>query len=906
MRNWKRKLILYGAIISGLGILYVIFNFVFLNFIVDIWWFRSLDYDGYFLLRLLYRYLVFFGATFIFFLIFFLNFWVASRYLGTTLSSAENTDSEKKLKKRNLIRLFQSGSLKIYTLLSVILAVLLAIPLYEQWESALLYIFGSASGVYDPVYGKDISYYLFSFPVYTLIQSRLLITFLVLFAGIFLLYQIEKRILSKEDKHLPRGSRVHLIILAGFIILIQAWDFYLKRYYLLYTSSHQPVFFGPGFIEMRYDLPLIWLALLLFIGTTVLFIIFFLKKKGLKVLILFGTCFLLSMWLRETTLLSGLIDNYIVKPNPQKREKLFIANNIKATLAALNLNNVEYLEYPISPVTKNIITQDIKDSLHNIPVWDRSVLDDVYTQFQGIRPYYNFSEVDVDRYNVAGYYHQVYLAARELNLSNLPRSAQNWENSHLQYTHGYGIVMTPAAQGGDEPLTWFVKGLNMDSEYGFSITRPEIYYGMGPYNYCIVPNDLAEVGHSKSGDSNLKHYQGNGGVSLSSLFRELMFSVYYKDAKIFFTTSTNAKSRMLFRRNIKERIHTITPYFFLDEDPYIVATSKGLFWMVDAYTTSDRYPNVENCHTPFSGGTGDYGKQFNYIRNSVKIVVDAYNGDTTYYMADTKDPIIRAYNRIYPGLLKRMDQMPPELKAHIRYPKYIFEVQMSTYTKFHQTAPEMFYQQEDTWEFAKINSVPMKPYYLTTAFPGSDKQEFLLVSPMSPAGRDNLRALAVAGCDGNNYGKIVIFNFSKEKQVSGPSQINALIAQNATISQNLTLWGQGGSKVQLGRMIILPTGKTILYIQPLYLVSTAGTKIPELKRIIVSQGNVVAMESSLEAAVLKIDTKLQKMIKRMENRYKALSNRPRTTTPQEKKQQKEDTDLDTEKKQDKKTDLPKK
>ncbi|MCD6184665.1 MAG: UPF0182 family protein, partial [Deltaproteobacteria bacterium] len=769
-------------------------------------------------------------------------------------------------------KMFQTGSLTMYAPVSLIMAIFIAIPLYEKWESVLLFVFGSGSGVNDPVYGKDISYYFFSYPVYTLIQNRLLLAFILLFAGIFILYWLEKQILSKDNSRLPPGSRIHLTILASLIALIITWGFFLERYSLLYNSSHMPVFFGPGFIEMRYYLPLIWARIIFFVLFATFLIIYAHRRKGLKLFLISGICFVMVAGLSKTSFLPGLINKYIVKSNPLKSERAFIDNNIKATLAAFNLNNIKKMEYDVSSKPDILGESNLEDSIRNIPVWDRSVLDDVYTQLQGLRPYYSFSGVDVDRYKVAGRYQQIYLAARELNINGLPEAARNWENKHLLYTHGLGVVMTPAAQGGDEPMTWFMRGLEKESEYGIKMGQADIYYGQEDYGYCIAPNDIRD--DKKLEDYAFKDYEGTGGISLSSILHRIFFAVYYKDSKIFFTTSLNKKSKILFRRNIRERIKTITPYLLLDDDPYIVVTEKGLFWVQDAYTISNKYPVAGYHNSPFKK-IGIDGDQFNYIRNSVKIIVDAYNGTTQYYIADQHDPVVKAYDRIYPGLFKKLDEMPLDIKEHLRYPKSIFEIQMDVYARYHQQEPDIFYMQEDTWEFSKINSYPMRPYYLTTSFPGSsERHEFMLVGPMSPAGRDNLRSLAIAGCDGDNYGKIYIYTFPKGRQVSGPAQVEALIAQNATISQKLTLWGQGGSEAKLGRMIILPAGKSLLYIQPLYLISTASARIPELKRIIVSHKNIVAMDVLMELAIKDIDTRLTTMLERMEKRYKMLPVKP--------------------------------
>lgn len=883
MRKWKRWLLITGSTLIGLGILYVVFSFRFLDFFVDLWWFRSLNYEGYFLQRLFYRYLIVASVTLVFFLIFFLNFWLASRYLGTAIPEGSQTKGSAKKRYLDLLKKFQSGSLKIYTPLSLILAVPIAIPFYEQWEKALLYIFSPHTGTTDPVYGKDIAYYLFSFPVYTLVQQKLVIVFLLLFFALLLLYWTESHLLSKENQQLPRGAKIHLTILFLIITCVQAWGFVLERYALLYTNTHMPLFFGPGFMEIRFALPFIWFTLLSFMGLAVSLIFLIHKKKAVKISVFFSICFLLALWGRNASFFPKMIEKYIVKPNEPVREKPFIAANIKATLAAYNLEKVETRKYQVANGYEIISNSDVKKSLRNVPTWDREFLDDVYKQLQGIRPYYSFPDVDVDRYDVGGNSQQVYLAARELNIEALTGSGKNWVNTHLQYTHGYGIVMTPSAQDGDEPMTWFIQDIPPKSDYGINVTQPRIYYGTGNYEYIIAPNDNGEIDYSQEETNVMVNYEGKGGIPMSSLFKKLLFATYFEDRNIFLTTKTNEKSRILFRRNITTIIETLTPYFLLDEDPYIVTTDKGLFWIQDAYTISDTYPNAH-----------PYDKESNYIRNSVKIVIDAYNGDVNYYIADPKDPFILAYDRIYPGLLKNMDKMPSELKKHLRYPKDIFKIQMDLYAKYHQIDPDTFYRQEDNWKTAQMikndQSIPMEPYYLTLNLLDPETHEFLLLNPMSPVGRDNLRSLAIAGCDGENYGKIVVYSFPKGEQVYGPSQISSLIDQDTDIAQELTLWDQRGSEVKRGRIIILPIGNLMLYIQPIYISSATRLKIPELKRLIVSQGDLVTMDASLETACQKLENNLKERIERRKGRFSVLNSQtepprePETPTGQEQKE----------------------
>ncbi len=877
MGKWLRWIIFGISGILFLLILYVIFNFVFLDFFVNLWWFGSLHYKLYYLMRFYYKYLIFSAVLLFFFLVFFLNFWIASRYLGDSSDDDEalkgdKEEKEKQEKKhKRLLRMFRSGSLKIYTPLSIVLAFPIAVPFYEWWEKTLLYFFAPASGAKDVEYGIDISFYLFSYPVYKFLKTEFLIVFLFLFLFLFLLYFIESRVLGKKDMKLPKGAKIHLTLIAFIVILIQTFGFFLQLIDLLYTNNHEPIFGGPGFVEMWLDFPLICLTIITFLGTAIFAIIFIHKRKGLKVALVMGAVFLMVLGARNTDFFRNTVEKLIVKPNEVVREKKYMESSVKATLNAYGLDKAKIVNYHLNQeYPYSLDKKDLEVALRNVPVWDRELLDDVYKQLQGIRTYYGFPHVDEDRYDVGGVYQQVNIAARELILNDLPESARNWINLHLQYTHGYGVVMTPAAQGGDEPMTWFIRDIPVASDYGFSVSQPRIYYGMGQYPYALVPNDIGEIDHPKENSNVLVNYDGKGGIPISSLLKKLLFWVYFKDKNIFFTTKTTPKSRILIRRNITEAIKTITPFFELDKNPYIVTTSKGLYWILDAYTMTDMYPNAHLYKAGY-GSNAFYKKKFNYIRNSVKIVVDAYNGYIDYYLADPSDPIVRAYQRMYPGLIKNMDKMPDEIKKHLRYPKQLFNVQMSIFAKYHQTDPDQFYQDEDTWELSKSSAGPIAPYYLTINMQGEIEYSFLLLSPLSPVGRDNLRALATVGCDKDHYGKITIFSFPRGQQVFGPYQVEALVNQDSIIAQELTLWDQAGSEVRFGRMIVLPVSKTILYIQPVYLISSSRLKIPELKRIIVSQGDMVAMERTIEDGLKELGRKLKEREERIKKRLPAIT-----------------------------------
>ncbi|MFZ0944354.1 MAG: UPF0182 family protein [Syntrophobacteraceae bacterium] len=869
MIHWKRWLAATVVSITALVGIVIALSFFFSHFLVDIWWFNSVGYEAYFWQRALYRYAVLGSVSIFFFLIFFLNFWVASRFLGATLSA--KTPSAASLKSyRLLLQGFRTGSMWVYTPFSIILSVVMALPLYERWEAFLLYLFSPRANVTDPVYGKEIGYYLFAYPIYTLIQHRLLIASGVLLAAITLLYLVERRILAKEEKRLPAGAKAHISMLVFLVFLIEIWDFVLQRYGLLYSRNHLPLFFGPGYVEMNITWVLLWICMILLAGAAISLIYFVNTRKGLRIFAVFAILFALGLGARYSDFLPQTVEKYIVKPNESSKERPYIQNTIKSTLSAYRLDDVEVRDFNPERIPTDISIPDIQAILRNTPVWDGELLDDVYKQLQNLRTYYDFPSVDVDRYTVNGLYQQVFLSARELNRDQIPEGARNWINEHLSYTHGFGAVMTPAGQAGDEPMVWFLRGIPPESSFGFKIDQPDIYFGQIANDYVIAPNGSGEIDYPKGSSNVLTSYGGKGGVPLSSLLKRFVFSVYFKDRNIFFTSKLVPESRIIFRHKLTERIHTLAPYLILDRDPYLVVTKQKLFWIQDAYTVSDKYPMSMPLATP----TGEV----TYIRNSVKITMDAYNGNIDFYLFDPQDPIAGAYSTIYPGLFKDASQMPDELKHHVRYPKEIFETQMAIYAKYHQSDPEVFYQQEDTWEFAKTykgkESSEISPYYLTLDLIEPGRFDFLLLLPMSPSGRDNLRSLTLVGCDQPHYGKIIVYNFPKGELVFGPSQIYALINQDTTISQQFTLWDQAGSEVDRGKMIILPVRNVMLYIQPVYLKSATRLKIPELKRLIVSQGQIVIMESSLEEAYAELQKRIKADAERVDKRFAPLMQPP--------------------------------
>ncbi len=857
MRNLKFIPAIILATLVICLVLFVAFHFVFLDLFVDLWWFQSIKLEHYFWLRLLYKFFLSGGVTLFFFLIFFFHFWIASSYLGLNPQDEVLSNFDKNLRFQKFSEKFLYGSAKVYTPIALILAIFIAIPFYDQWETTLLYFFGGRSGVADAVYGNDIGFYLLSYPIYKLIQPELLSTVILIFLMVGALYWVEHVFVPNQNKEFHPGAKIHLVVLMGFIVLFVVWGFMLQRYSLLYTDSHEPVYYGPGTIEIRYQLPLIWLGIVSFLAIAVSSGIYIFSEmhRSKTPLVLSIAAFLLILGLREVDFIPNIIEKYIVNPNPVKTEKPFIQHNIDATLDAYDLKNINTVDLQVKlNAAEDITTWSSQKRFENIPVWDREHLISSYKQLQEIRPYYQFINLDEDRYPILNHTRQVNLSAREINISKLPAEAQNWENAHLRYTHGYGAVVSSAAQDADKPLVWYLRDLNMSSPAGLNVLYPDIYYGEEQYNYAIVPNNLKIVdisGSNVGADPGISQsYHGDGGIRISSLFKKALLAFYLKDEKIFFSTNISSESRIKIHRNIIDRIIKLTPFLHLDNDPYLVVGKDRFYWIIDAYTLSGNYPVSK--HQTFEFAKEKH--RFNYIRNSVKIVVDAYDGDIDFYISDVSDPIMQAYDNAYPGLFKNLNEMPEELRNHLRYPRDLFSLQMNIFAKYHQKSPEAFYEQGETWQFATVRDKPVMPYYQTMDFGNcEDKEEFVLINPMTPVNRDNLSMIGVAGImDKANCGTdykpgITVYKLGKDVQVNGPAQVEALINQDPEISANFTLWGQSGSSVEMGRMIILPMGKTVLYVQPIYLTSTK-TKIPELSRVIVAIGNRVVMDTTLWSA----------------------------------------------------------
>ena len=845
MRSWKSVSLTIAGIALGLVVVAVVLGIVLRNFLVNLWWFDSLDYGYYFWLQVLYHYGVYAAGVVVLFVLFFANFWIGGRYLGASPPGDEPRSGQSP--PRRIYRRFQRRSLAIYLPLTLVLAIVVALPLLYYWQRALMFLLAPAAGIDDPVFGLDVSFYLFSLPFYVTIFGEVAAALAIVLAGLLLLYGAEHRVMPRPGGGLRRGARVHLSVITFLLFVMGALYFVGDAAALLYTRTHEPLFYGPGYEEMTVTLPLILAALVLVLIVGGLTLLLLNTGKGRVALAASAVLLLAVVGLRYTPFITGAVHDYLVKPNEMTRQRPYIADNIDATLTAYRLNDVESRDYQLRTQPWEEITPKVRQNLKNVPIWNEEHLLPVYRELQEIRPYYAFQRVDVGRYTVEDVYQQVFLAAREIDLKALSRPLQTWVNRWLKYTHGYGVVMTPAAQKAAAPLSWFIHGIPPRSVAGLSIDEPALYYGNGYYHPVIAPNATHEVDYGSDDELHLTDYHGRGGVPVETLFRKLVFALYFADTNILFTTQTRDDSRLLFRRNVQQRIRALTPYLLLTPHPYVAIANGRLYWIQNAMTASSWYP----YSTPYEGTDEQLGRSFNYIRDSVKVVVDAYNGSVDYYLSDPSDPIAATYARMFPGLFKPFDAMPEALKAHVRYPKNLFDVQMKIYARYHQTDPQVFYDQEDVWELPKMawheSGERITSYYLTLNLIDPDRFEFTLFLPVNPLGKHNMRALALAGNDGDDYGRIIVYNLPKGELVYGPAQVDAFIKQDPVITQQLTLWNQQGSRARQGRMVVVPIEGVLTYIQGIFLETTGEAGMPQLARIVVSQGRLVVMESSVEA-----------------------------------------------------------
>ena len=705
----------------------------------------------------------------------------------------------------------------------------------------------------DPIFNMNIGFYVFSLPFYQFLYGWLMSAFFMTAIFSILFHILNGGILFQNNKlEFSLFARAHISTLLALIVFLYGLGYRLSAFELLFKKIGK--FFGPGYTAVNANLMAYNVAMILsFIAAGLLLFNIFKRSFKLPLIVLAA---LIPIYFVLGTIVPAIMQKFIVIPNELNKEKPFIENNIKFTRIAYDIDRVKEIQFANK---KNLTYADIKknrNTLENVRLWDWRPLEQTYKQLQELKPYYYFNNVDVDRYMLNGRKIAVNLSARELSIKRLSSNSQTWQNLHLIYTHGYGLVLSRVdkvtSEGQPEMLIYDIPP---KSKIDIKIDRPEIYYGEHNNSY-VITNTSIKPGEFDypSGDINkYTTYQGTGGTKLDSFFKKLLFASSFKDINILISSSINDESRLLFRRNIYKMIKEFTPFLEFDDDPYIVISDSKLYWIIDAYTTSDQFP----YSTPISIGSNKnrYTKKINYIRNSVKIIVDVYNGKMNYYISDEKDPIIQTYSKIFPGIMKKLSDMPEDLRKHIRYPERIFNIQTHVLLTYHMTNPNVFYNNEDAWHLPKQiyeNSEEfVRSYYLVTNLPDESSDEFILIMPFTPFKKNNMIAFLTAKCDMPNYGELKLYVLPKDKLSYGPLQIEARIDQNPDISKQLTLWSQKGSSVIRGNMLAIPIEETILFIEPLYL-KAESSEMPELKRVIVSFADKVIMEKDLPSALEKL------------------------------------------------------
>ncbi len=710
----------------------------------------------------------------------------------------------------------------------------------------------------DPVFGKHLSFFLFSLPFFYLLLRFVFVTavFAVLvFWATGRGWQLFDRLTRFREAGgameefdpgpnpllLPGATSTSFArILASLALVAAAAWFFLGRYQLL--MNQHPFMTGVDYVDENVTLPLRWLVIAALLVAVPLVL-------TRRVKIALGV---VVVSLVANALVPSVVASIFVKPNELSLERPYIERHIAATSEAFGISkHAQQLEFPTSPV-EQLGAETDQTLVDNIRLWDWHAFKDTITQIQALRPYYRFNDIDIDRYTINGKLKQVLLSAREVDVNQLPAETRaSWPIRNLSYTHGYGVVMSEVNRTTEDGLpVLLIQDAPPEIKIpDIKLTRPEIYYGEVTHEPVFVNTDQPEFDYP-SGDRNItSSYEGKGGFPINSLFLRLAASVSQGEYNIVLTRYLNENSRMMLYRNVSQRLEHLAGFINWDPDPYVVITDEGrVAWMVDGYTSSDRHPYSASV------GVSDFGRTINYVRNSVKAVVDAYDGTTTLYIFDEEDPIIQAYNSLFPGLFKSKAEMPKSLRAHARYPEGLFQIQAEIYRIFHMKDPEVFYTKEDVWDVAQSLSgdtgraAPMRPTYIVASLPGAEGPEYLLMLPFTPRGKDNLIGWMAARCDGNKLGELYFFQLSKQQLVFGPNQIESRINQEEDIARDLTLWNQQGSRVLRGDILALPVEKNFLYVESIY-IQAETARMPQLRKVVLALGNRLIYEDTFEEAL---------------------------------------------------------
>lgn len=808
-----------------------IFASRFISIYVSALWFESLGYSS------VYWYI--FNLKAGLFVVFFIltalllsaTFWLFQRLFGAA-----------SFEKRTIVlnnQPFQFSPARVIRplgwLIAAVVGLVYGLALKDDWKVFALYLHQPATSTPDPIFGKSVGFYLFSLPLYESLSSWLLgVTFIILCAALaYSLLGLPQRVLKPTVRWSSGAAFRALCVALALFLVILAWRTYLSRFPFLW-DDHQ-TFAGVTFTEAHYSLPaLLFVSIALIVAALISVINAFTARR--LIVLLIGISLPLAVYIAGVVLIPSYVQSFVVKPNELDRETPYIVHNIEWTRRAFGLNSIELRDFEADNAITAIDLPNNRPTIDNIRLWDWKALQDTLRQIQAIRTYYDFPDVDVDRYNTGGQIHQMMVAPREINDDKLP---QNWINERLIYTHGYGVTMNTANGFTPEGLPRFVLS-NMPTEASapeIKVTRPEIYFGELTNRYVYVKTRQKEFDYPQGDINTYTTYEGTGGIRIGNAFRRSLLAWAVGDlSKLPFSDDVTSDSRLLINRKLTDLVNGVAPFLTYDNDPYIVVSADGrLFWMIDAFTESSRYP--------YSSHHDVGGNSVNYIRNSVKVVIDAYNGTAHFYVFDNQDPLIAAYRATFPALFQDSSQMPADLRAHVRYPETLVRAQGEIYSLYHTQNPKVFFQREDVWSVAqqvglddqgKKQTLQIDPYYVLMQLPGEQqKSEFVMILPFTPASRNNMIGWLAGRCDGDNYGRLLVYNFPKSRLIDGPLQIEARIDQNAQLSGQFTLWNQQGSRVIRGHLLVIPVGRSLLYVEPIYL-QAERSPMPELRLVVLA------------------------------------------------------------------------
>jgi uncharacterized protein len=832
------------------------------SFYTDWLWFSNLGFGAVLFTMVSARAILYLLAVVVFLAIALPSLWYAFRATGGTPLIAHPVlgPREYQLARTLLVR--------VTLAVAVLLALLLATQPAHEWETVLLFLNRVPFGQTDPIFGRDLGFYVFTLPAIELARSWLLGALVTVMVIVAAFYYVTSR--TRGDSGLFMGqARAQLAVMAAVLFALIAVGHWLGRYELLYSTTG--AVYGVGYTDNLANLPGRAAMTVVALVSAGLILAGGLRLSGTR-LAIGGVLLWVALGVILLAAIPALVQRLQVEPAELARERDFLAHNIHHTRQAFGLDALQVQSHPALGRVDGPTVAGNPGTIQNVRLWDESPLLQSYNQIQFFRLYYDFLQVHTDRYRVGDELRQVMLATRELSAEKLPAEAQRWVNRRLQFTHGYGVAMSPVTEVdvGGRPA-FFVR--DVPPAGPVPLERPDVYYGLKSLDYVVVRSRMEEFNYPGPDGPAYTHYEGNGGVPLGSMFRRLLYAWQFRDLNLLISGEIQPGSRIQYRRTVQHRFNTITPFLLRDREAYVVVADGRLFWIQDAYTVTPRYP----YSTPFPGA------RFNYIRNSVKAVVDAYHGTVDYYVFDPDDPLIQAYQTIFPTLFRPATEMPEYLHAHVRVPLDLFTVQTQMLLQYHMEDPVVFYNKEDQWSVPVQTSFgrtqPLRPYYIVARLPGEPEEEFLLIQPFTPAARHNLVGWMAARSDGQHYGERILFRFPAGRHVDGPSQVEARIDNDAVISEQFTLWGQVGSEVMRGILLVIPMGDALLYAEPVFL-RPETLEFPELRRIILADATTVVMHQTLDASVAALVGDLPAVAPVVEDPTVALEPLPRPARPE--------------------------